>query len=266
MKLNQYQAFVIDMDGVLWRGHTFLPGVTEFFTFLRDHQMPFILATNNATAIPKKVVERLSQIDVEIEPDEVLTSSMATANYLRQRFQNGARVLAIGETAVRDSLTQAGFDLTDEPDGVEIVVVGFDREISWYKLTKAALAVQAGALFVGTNPDLSFPIEQGQAPGNGAFVKVIEVTTGTEPLIIGKPEPLLFEQAAEKMGLPATSILAVGDRLETDILGGQRAGMGTALLLTGVTSSEYAAASEIQPDWTFQDLPALTEALRAERK
>ena len=146
-------------------------------------------------------------------------------------------------------------------DDVEAVVIGFDRQISWEKLTRAALAVQNGALFVGTNPDLSFPLEQGQAPGNGAFVRVIELTTGIKPVIIGKPEPRLFDLAGERLGFVPDLILTVGDRLETDVLGAQRAGMATVLLLTGVTSPEAAAASEIKPGWIFDNLPALTLAL-----
>ncbi|TFH33860.1 MAG: haloacid dehalogenase, partial [Anaerolineales bacterium] len=118
-----------------------------------------------------------------------------------------------------------------------------------------------GALFVGTNPDTSFPIEQGQAPGNGAFVTAIQVTTKVKPIIIGKPEPLLFKLASERLEVASDEILAVGDRLETDILGAQRAGMATALLLSGVTSPTDAAASEIKPDWILDDLPALTHAL-----
>ena len=261
MHINDFKALIIDMDGVLWRGHTFLPGVTEFFASLRRRSIAFSLATNNSTVTPQNVVERLAQVNVEIRPQEVLTSSQATAAYLQSRFPSGTIIHAVGESAVRDTLTEAGFILIDEPEGTEVVVVGFDRQISWDKLTRAALAVQQGALFVGTNPDMSFPLEQGQAPGNGAFVTVIEVTTGVKPIIIGKPEPRLYELAGERLGVPSDQILTVGDRLETDILGAQRAGMATVLLLTGVTSQEAAAASEITPTWILDDLPMLTRAL-----
>lgn len=264
MRIPQFKALIIDMDGVLWRGRTFLPGVVEFFASLRHRSIAFSLATNNSTVTPQDIVDRLAQINVEIKPQEVLTSSQATAAYLQSRFPVGTMIHAVGEAAVRDTLSRAGFKLIDAADGAEVVVIGFDREISWEKLTRAALAIQNGALFVGTNPDLSFPLEQGQAPGNGAFVTVIELTTGVKPIIIGKPEPRLYELAGERLGVPYNEILAIGDRLETDVLGAQRAGMATVLLLTGVTSPEAAAASEITPTWILEDLPALTQALEGE--
>jgi 4-nitrophenyl phosphatase len=260
MEISDTRALIIDMDGVLWRGHTFLPGVMALFKYLRECSLPFILATNNSTATPRGVADRLAQCGAQILPEEVLTSSMATAAYLQSRLSPGARIHPVGEPAVWDTLANAGFDLTNDTDGVEAVVVGFDRDITWKKLTHAALAIQNGALFVGTNPDTSFPIEQGQAPGNGAFLTAIEVTTKVQPIIIGKPEPLLYEQAARQLDVIPAQILAVGDRLETDILGAQRAGMATVLLLTGVTSPEEAAASEIKPDWILDDLLSLIRA------
>jgi 4-nitrophenyl phosphatase len=262
MEIKDTQALIIDMDGVLWRGNTFLPGVGSFFAYLRERSLPFILATNNSTVTPQGVADRLAQSDAKIFPEEVLTSSMATASYLQTRLSPGARIHPVGEPAVRDALRSAGFNLTDDTEDVDAVVVGFDRGITWKKLTQAALAIQKGALFVGTNPDKSFPIEQGQAPGNGAFVNLLEVTTRTQPLIIGKPEPLLYKQAAGLLGIESGKILVVGDRLETDILGAQHAGMASVLMLTGVTSTEQAVASDIKPDWILEDLHALIGALQ----
>lgn len=264
MDIKDFKALIIDMDGVLWRGHTFLPGVSEFFASLRRRSIAFNLATNNSTVTPQNIVDRLAQVDVDIRPEQVLTSSQATAAYLQSRFPKGTIIHPVGESALRDTLKDAGFNLIDVPDGAEAVVVGFDRQISWEKLTRAALAVQQGALFVGTNPDMSFPLERGRAPGNGAFVTVIENTTGVKPIIIGKPEPRLFDLARERLSVSVDFILTVGDRLETDILGAQRAGMATVLLLTGVTSPADAAASEIKPTWILDDLAALTQALEGE--
>ncbi len=256
-KLADIKGLIVDLDGVLWRGRTFLEGVPEFFSFLRTNSMPFLLVTNNSTATPKGVVGRMDGATVKIDPAEVLTSSQATAAYLQQQFPSGTTIYAIGEDALKDALSAAGFRLHDSADGVHAVVMGFDREISWAKMTEASIAIQSGAHFVATNPDLSFPIERGQAPGAGAFITAVQLTTGVEPLIIGKPEPRLFNFARERLGLTAEQILGVGDRLETDILGAQRAGIATCLLLTGVTSSDQAKASEIKPDWIFKDLPSL---------
>lgn len=255
------KALIIDMDGVLWRGGTFLPGVQAFFAMLRQRQLSFVLATNNSTATPEGVVERLATCGTQIFPEEVLTSSMATAAYLQTRLPSAAKIHPVGEDAVRNALQHAGFTLSDQTHGIDAVVIGFDRDITWQKLTSAALAVQHGALFVGTNPDVSFPMEEGQAPGNGAFVKVIEVTTKVKPIIVGKPEPLLYQQAVAQLQLESERTLVIGDRLETDILGAKRAGMTSALVLTGVTSREELENATVKPDWVFDDLPALTSAL-----
>ncbi|MEA1977777.1 MAG: HAD-IIA family hydrolase [Chloroflexota bacterium] len=260
-KLANIKGMIIDMDGVLWRGRTFLEGVPGFFSFLRTSSMPFLLVTNNSTATPESVVERMDGAGVQIDPAEVLTSSLATAAHLAQKLPSGTTIYAIGEDALKGALCAAGFRLVDSADGVQAVVMGFDREISWAKMTEASIAIQSGALFIATNPDLSFPIERGQAPGAGAFITAVKLTTGVEPLIIGKPEPRLFNLAREHLGLTVEQILSVGDRLETDILGAQRAGIATGLLLTGVTSSDQAEASTIKPDWIFDDLPSLTREL-----
>ncbi len=260
-QLSDIKGLIIDLDGVLWRGRTFLTGVPEFFSFLRTNSMPLLLVTNNSTATPKSIVDRLEGAGVQIKPAEVLTSSQATAAYLQHRFPSGTTVYAIGEDALKGALSAAGFRLQDSADNVQAVVMGFDREISWAKMVEASIAIQSGALFVATNPDLSFPIERGQAPGAGAFITAVQLTTGVEPIIIGKPEPRLFDLARERLGLTAEQILAIGDRIETDILGAQRAGIAAGLLLTGVTSSDQAEASEIKPDWIFDDLPSLTREL-----
>jgi 4-nitrophenyl phosphatase len=260
-KLSDFQGVIIDLDGVLWRGHTILEGVPEFFAFLRTNSLPFLLVTNNSTATPKSVVDRMEDAGVQIDLAEVLTSSQATAAYLQHRFPSGTAIYAIGEDALKDALSATGFRLHDSADGVQAVVMGFDREISWAKMTEASIAIQSGALFVATNPDLSFPIERGQAPGAGAFIKAVQFVTNVEPIIIGKPESPLFDLARERLGLTAEQILAIGDRMETDIIGAQRAGIATGMLLTGVTSSDQANASEIKPDWIFDDLPSLTSKL-----
>jgi 4-nitrophenyl phosphatase len=261
--VHDARGLLIDMDGVLWRGQTFLPGVKDFFDMLRANDVPFMLVTNNATASPGYTVDRLSKVDVTIKPEEVLTSALATAAYLKTILPQGAGVYAIGEQAVQKALQEAGFQVLNKHESAKAVVVGFDRDLSWPKMAEAALAIQAGALFIGTNPDVSFPIEGGQAPGNGAIVLAIEAATAVAPIIVGKPEPLLFKQAVDRLGLAPGQALMVGDRLETDILGAQRAGIAAALLLTGVTSKQYVEKSEIKPDFIFEDLVELTTTWKA---
>jgi 4-nitrophenyl phosphatase len=167
----------------------------------------------------------------------------------------------IGEDALREALIKSDFSLVENPDEAQAVLVGFDRQCTWNKIAKAALAIQRGAKFIGTNPDVSFPIENGEVPGAGAILAALRESCGIQPTIIGKPEPHLYRLALERLQVSAEQSLAVGDRLETDILGGRRAGMKTALVLTGITQPEDLEDSPIQPDYIFNDLPQLCREL-----
>jgi 4-nitrophenyl phosphatase len=259
--LNQIRAVISDMDGVLWRGGTLLPGVAEFFGGLRQRHIPFVLATNNATATFADVDRRLSGLGLGLRQEEVLTSAKAAASFLRHRLPAGSAVLAVGETGLTTALSQAGFRLVDDAASAVAVVAGLDRQVTWDKLTEASLAIRAGAMFLATNLDPTFPSERGLVPGAGALIALLETATGCQPTVIGKPEPHLFLEALEFLKRPAVETLVLGDRIETDIVGGQRAGMPTALVLTGVTTGELLAASPHQPDWVFEDLRAVARAL-----
>ena len=260
-ELNQIQAVIIDLDGVLWLGDTPLPGVVDLFNLLHRKPIQYILATNNSTAESNKVCNRLDMLGVIIEPNRVLNSSQASAQFLQQQLPQGSLVYTIGELPLRTALTQAGFILTDEADDAQAVVVGLDRQLSWKKITAATLAIRAGAIFIGTNPDVSFPMERGQAPGVGAILAALKAATGVQPTIVGKPEPHLFLQALDRLDAEPQHTLAIGDRLETDILGGQHNGMLTCLVLTGVTQRRDLIDSPIQPDYVFEGLPQLCRAL-----
>jgi 4-nitrophenyl phosphatase len=254
-RFPKIRGMIIDMDGVLWRGKEPLSGMPELFSMMRRMTLPFVLATNNASASPASVQAKLAAMGVEISREEVLGSAEATVAWLSQRQAPGTSVYVIGEDALCDALAQAGFKLPTRSDGVRSVVVGIDREINWSKMTEAVLAIRAGALFVGTNPDPSFPFKRGLAPGNGAILAALQAASGVKPVIIGKPESPLFEQAMQRIGTAPEETLVLGDRLETDILGGKQAGLRTGLVLTGVTSQDDLADSPVQPDWVFDDLP-----------
>ena len=263
-ELNQIQAMIIDLDGVLWLGDTPLPGVADLFNLLHRKPIQYILATNNAAADPKNVCVRLNRLGIMIEPNRILTSSQASARFLQQQLPQGSLVYTIGERPLKMALTQAGFIHTDTADGAQAVVVGLDRHLSWNTIIEATLAIRAGAIFIGTNPDVSFPMERGQAPGVGAILAALKAATGVQPLIVGKPEPHLFLQALQLLDTEPKRTLAIGDRLETDILGGQRSGMPTCLVLTGVTQRQDLIDAPIQPDYVFEGLPQLCRALVSE--
>jgi len=259
--LRAFRGLIVDGDGVLWLDTTPLPGLGEFFAVLRRRSLPFVIATNNATTSPEIVQEKLGGFGVTIASGEVLTSSEATAGVLLERLSAGARVLPIGERGLLDALRRAGFTLVDKADGVGAVVAALDRQLTYERLMEASLAIEAGALFVATNPDVTYPVERGLAPGSGAILAALEATTGVKPLIVGKPEPHLFRQALAVLGTLPRETLAIGDRIETDVVGAQRAGMPAALVLTGVTSPQALVASPVQPEYVFENLTQLAAAL-----
>jgi 4-nitrophenyl phosphatase len=256
--LASIEALIIDMDGVLWRGDQPLPGVAQFFTFLRGRGIRFVLATNNSSRTEKQYAERLASYGAPVSLEEIVTSASATADHLAEILPEASRVYAIGMDGVRQALTRRGFTLS-EADGAAAVVVGIDWHVTFDQLKRASLLIRAGARFIGTNPDATFPAPEGIIPGNGALLAAIETATGVRPMVVGKPEPILYRQALRRLGTPLEATAALGDRLETDILGGLRAGVRTILVMSGVTTPELLAASEYRPDWVFEDILDVTK-------
>jgi HAD superfamily hydrolase (TIGR01450 family) len=191
-----------------------------------------------------------------VRPEEILTSAQATAEFLGSTAPPGSRIYVIGEEGLRSSLEAHGFRLVDD-DRADYVVVGLDRGFNYQKLTTAIRAILNGARFVGPNPDTSLPLEDGVSPGAGAFQAAITAATGVEPLIVGKPEPTMLSIGLRLLGCAPQEAAIVGDRLDTDIVGGQRAGLATILVLSGIATAEEAAASPIRPDYVLRDLAEL---------
>jgi len=277
--IENFSALIIDMDGVLWEGGKPLAGLNDFFFKLREISMPFILATNNASLTQSQYVEKFESFGVTVSEDEILTSSMATARFLDQ-YQpvDKRRAFVIGEEGLRQPLRDYGFTLTDlyqvdQPEkgivneGADIVVSGLDRQLTWDKLATATLNLNAGAAFYATNSDTSLPTELGVVMGNGGTLAALEAVTGIKPVSIGKPEPILYQQALEKLGTTADNTVAIGDRLDTDILGAVNAGMRSLLVLTGISSVSDIDEVDYEPTWIMQDLFEIIDALsRLERE
>jgi 4-nitrophenyl phosphatase len=253
--LGSLRHLVVDMDGVLYRGDEAIAGSVDLIEFMRGQGFGFVLATNNATRTPQQFVEKLAGMGVEVHPGEVLTSALATAGYLRSVAPPGTRVFVVGMDGLQTALREAGFVLVEED--AEFVVVGMDFTVCYERLAQATFQIRAGAEFIGTNPDRTFPSERGIMPGAGSLLAFLEAATGVRPTVIGKPEAAMMEQALARMGAEPASTAILGDRLETDILAGQRAGMRTLLVLSGVTDRALLAGSEIQPDLVFQDVAHL---------
>jgi 4-nitrophenyl phosphatase len=264
IELSAIRHLIIDMDGVLWLGNQPMPGLVEFIDTLRRLGIQFVLATNNASKSTEEYVEKLAQFDVKVYPEEILTSPQATAAYLSQHAPN-ARIYVIGEPGLVSELTRKGLAVVsgDSPAGATHVVVGWDRQLTYAKLVDACLLVRAGATFIGTNPDVTYPDARGIIPGNGATLAALRVSTDVEPIIIGKPQPEMMIQAMRRMGSTPENTAVLGDRLDTDILGGINAGLTTLLVLSGVTSGDVATAHPVKPDYIFQDIREIAANLVA---
>ncbi len=266
--LSDIRALIIDMDGVLWHGDRPQAGLAEFFQALRDLNLKFILATNNASMTAEQYVTKLAGMGVAVELHEILTSGMATAHYLSRQYQPEAtRIFVIGGIGATQPLLDKGFTLTGafdaEPDThAHLVVSGLDRALTWDKLVGAALNIQAGAEFFATNGDVTLPSEKGLLPGNGATLAALQAATGVVPVVIGKPEPVIYQQAMALLGEEPGATIAIGDRLDTDILGAVRAGIRSLMVLSGVSSLDDIEGVDYQPTWIMADIQEITCALR----
>ncbi len=263
-KLRSIKSFIIDMDGVLYRGEESLPGAQEFLSHLREQGIPFILATNNSTRTPRQYVAKLKAMGIEVTEERILTSALATALYLCQVAPPRAKVYVVGEKGLVAAVKEQGFLITDE--AVDFVVVGLDFQLTYEKLKIATLATRAGARLVGTNPDTTLPNEEGIVPGSGAILAALEAATGVSPLIIGKPEPILLRLAMEKLATTPHCTAIIGDRLETDILGGKEAGLTTVLVLSGISRREELKTSTFQPDLVFDDIDRFYQVWARQRE
>lgn len=256
-QLAGVQGWLIDLDGVIYRGDQLLAGAPEFVAALREEKIPFLFLTNNSSRTPEQYAERLSRMGIPAGPQDFYTSSQATAEYLRREAQPGTPIFVIGMDGIRQALEEAGFRITQDPSEAAYCVVGYDSRITYHDLAQAARAVYAGARLIGTNPDPTLPVEDGFIPGAGAILAAIATAAGVTPLVIGKPEPTMLSLALERLGVPAERAAIVGDRLNTDVAGGLRLGLLTVLVLTGSTRRQDAERSNVQPHLIVENLVEL---------
>lgn len=265
-QLRSIKGFVFDMDGVVYLGSRLLPGVNDLFNTLRLRDVPFVLGTNNSTATQRSFVDRLDALGVHVEEAQIQTSTTVTRDVLVSDpdIPDDALILCVGQPSIPEILqrgTKFRIVAEDDPvDEVHAVVAGLDFDFTYRKMARAVEAIGHGAKFIATNADDRLPNETGYQPGAGACIAGISVASRVDPTIIGKPEPLMMLKAAEHLGLPPEDVVMVGDRLDTDILAAQRAGMKTALVLTGLTDRAMLSESDILPNYVFADLPAMMQA------
>jgi 4-nitrophenyl phosphatase len=254
------RGLILDMDGVLWRGPQPIGDLPAIFARIQRAGLQVMLATNNAGRSPAQHLSHVVQLGVQgLEDWQVINSAHAAVDHLIERFPGRGSVYVIGETALSDMVSAAGF--TPGEQGALAVIAGIDRSFTYAKLAVAQRVILDGGPFIATNTDLTFPIPGGVAPGAGSIMAAIQAASGTEPYVAGKPSPAMYQIALERMALAPAEVLVVGDRLETDIIGAQAIGCRTALVLSGVSTLEQAAAWRPAPDLILSDLSATLDAL-----
>ncbi|APT92578.1 HAD family hydrolase [Corynebacterium phocae] len=250
--LTKHDALLLDLDGTIWQGGEPIRGAVDT---LNACGLPAVYVTNNASRAPEDVAHKLRGIGLEATTESVVTSAQAAIRLVKQNLKKHSKVLVIGTESFKELATDAGFTVVESADDKPAAVIqGLSTEMGWEQLSEAALAIRGGAAFYCSNMDLQLPTSRGFAVGNGALAAAITASTGVEPVSAGKPGPEMFIQAARALG--ATKPLVVGDRLDTDIMGGNNAAMDTLHVLTGVSGPmELIEAPErLRPDYVGVNL------------
>jgi NagD protein len=249
--LEGIKNYLIDMDGVLLRGNSLIPGAADFVQRLRDQEIPFLIFTNNSEYTPRDLQVRLHYMGLDVPPEAIFTSALATAQFLHTQ-RPGGRAFAIGESGLTTALHDIGYVLTDQEP--EYVVLGETTTYSFERITRAIRFVVAGARFIATNPDVMGPGEGGVVPATGAVAALISAATGVSPYFVGKPNPLMMRMALRTINAHSEDSAIIGDRMDTDIVAGTESGLRTILVLTGVTSREQVERFPYRPTWIRESI------------
>lgn len=253
------KGLILDMDGVLWHDNEPIGNLSKIFAQIRSLGFNFVLATNNATKTIQEYMEKLAGFGVQVKSEQILTSAVATYNYLQTNCPEKRVVFIVGSDSLKKDARRRGFDLLleGEQKQADLVIVGLDPALTYEKISFAAKQIRSGAEFIATNTDATYPTPAGLLPGAGTMVAAIQTASGKEPLVIGKPSSSLYIQAMKVMELTPDEVLCVGDRLSTDILGAQNGGFHSALVLSGVNTLQDLSTWEPKPDIIAENLTAL---------
>ncbi|WP_144512467.1 TIGR01457 family HAD-type hydrolase [Bacillus sp. FJAT-22090] len=246
-----YKAYFLDLDGTVYKGKTPIKEAVDFVHYLQKNGIEPFFVTNNSSMTQKQLQEKIAKMDVHTDLDHIISSSIAAANYMDEHYK-GKSVFMIGEMGLQDALDAKHIVRTE--DIADVVVMGIDRSINYEKLATACLSIRAGAAFISTNSDHAFPTEKGLVPGNGAFTKLVEHSTGVEPIFMGKPESFMLELIQKKYGYSKEEMIMIGDNYQTDILTGIRMGIHTAHVNSGVNRTEEVQMQAEQPTYYLQSL------------
>ena len=259
--MTAYEAVILDVDGTIVRGESLLPGAIDGLDALEAAGCSRLLFSNNPTRGADHYREQLSPHGIDVDPGAVLTSATVSAEYLAATHPHQQGFL-VGEGRLEAILADAAVELTSDPDAAAVVLGSFDRTFSFDTLWESLRALEGATPFYGTDPDATIPIDEGEIPGTGAILAAMEAVAGRKPdAILGKPSPIAAAAAMDRLDAAPAKTLVVGDRLSTDIALGNRAGMETALVLTGVTDRETLTAADIEPDHVLESLGAVETLL-----
>ncbi|MGY1653042.1 HAD-IIA family hydrolase [Geodermatophilus sp. SYSU D01119] len=238
------ECWLTDMDGVLVHEGQALPGAAEFLARLVERRRRFLVLTNNSIFTPRDLAARLSRSGLQVPEESIWTSALATADFLATQLPGGSAYV-IGEAGLTTALYEAGYTLTDTaPD---FVVLGETRTYSFEAITRAIRLVDAGARFIATNPDVTGPSPEGPLPATGSVAALITAATGAKPYFVGKPNPMMFRSAMNRIEAHSESTVMIGDRMDTDVVAGIEAGLETFLVLTGSTTAAQVAQFPFRP-------------------
>jgi len=250
-------GYLIDMDGVIYRGHELIPGAGRFIRELSQSNVPFLFLTNNSQRTRRDVATRLERLGIKVEEEHIFTCAMATARFLARQKPNGT-AFVIGEGGLLTALHTNGYSIVDkDPD---YVVVGEGRTLNFEMVEAAVGMIMAGAKLVATNMDPNCPTQTGTRPGCGAVVAMLEAATGVKAFSVGKPSPVMLRAALNDLGLTAEQTIVIGDTMETDILGGVQLGFRTILVLSGGTRREDLVRYTYRPDKIVASINDLSHA------
>jgi 4-nitrophenyl phosphatase len=245
---------IVDLDGTVYRGGELLPGSKTGIATLREAGFDVLFFSNNPIKDGVAYAESLSEMGIPVTPDETCSSGVVTTDYLTREHADD-EILCLGAECLREQLLSAGLALTDDPERCDVLVASWTPEFAYGDMQNALDAVDDDTIFLGTDPDRTVPMDDGAMPGSGAIIGAVAAAVGRDPdAILGKPSEVAVEVALDRLDVPAHQCLVVGDRLDTDIAMGERVGMTTALVLTGVTDYADLATSDYRPDYVLEGL------------
>jgi len=264
--LKNKKLFLLDMDGTLYLDDYLFPGAAEFLELVKERGGRYLFLTNNSSKGVRSYVEKMAHLGIETTEDDFLTSVDALIVYLNLNYGDcagGKKIYIMGTSSFKDQMADAGFNVTDRlEDDIAVLIIGFDRELTFAKLEDACILLGRGVDYLATNPDWVCPTSYGFVPDCGSFAWMLEKATGRSPKFIGKPQPDMALLALKKFGYEAKDAMLIGDRLYTDIACGNNAGVDTAFVLSGEGTLADLETSETRPTYIFENIEKILQEIK----